>query len=191
MLLADQTRDGNDGEGRDEEFDGRTDALHVLEHEGDGHEQEHPAPQPSDRLHRHVQLWTWFGGMLVVTLPWHLVGVMGQPRRMAYYDFTDPALAPQAIWVSVSAVGGFILVFSAILLVGVLIASHRGQSVAVPPLKFSLAVNPPRRLPRSLNSLGVWTLLMVALTVANYGYPLAQFLFFNNASVLTYSRQIR
>ena len=57
-----------------------------------------------------LQLWTWFVGMLIVTLPWHLVGVMGQPRRMAYYDYTDPALAPQAIWVSVSAIGGFVLV---------------------------------------------------------------------------------
>ena len=63
-----------------------------------------------------LQLWTWFIGMLVTTLPWHLVGLMGQPRRMAYFDYTDPALAPQAIWVSVSAVGGFVLVFSALLL---------------------------------------------------------------------------
>ena len=42
-------------------------------------------PLASPRLVR-LQLWTWFGGMLIVTLPWHLVGVMGQPRRMAYYD---------------------------------------------------------------------------------------------------------
>ena len=110
-------------------------------------------PLASPKLVR-LQLWTWFGGMLIVTLPWHLVGVMGQPRRMAYYDFADPALAPQAIWVSISAIGGFVLVFSAMLLVGVLLASHRGPNAAIPPLKFSLAVNPPRRLPRSLNSLG-------------------------------------
>ena len=147
-------------------------------------------PLASPRLVR-LQLWTWFGGMLIVTLPWHLVGVMGQPRRMAYYDFTDPALAPQAIWVSVSAIGGFILLLSAMLLVGVLLASHRGPNVAIPPLKFSLAVNPPRRLPKSLNSFGVWTLLVVALTVANYGYPLAQFLFLNSTSVPTYSSQAR
>jgi hypothetical protein len=43
-----------------------------------------------------LQLWTWFVGMLVVTLPWHVVGIMGQPRRMSYYDYSDPALAPQA-----------------------------------------------------------------------------------------------
>ena len=130
-----------------------------------------------------LQLWTWFVGMLIVTLPWHLVGVMGQPRRMAYYDFTDPALASQAIWVSVSAIGGFVLVFSALLLIGVLLASHRGPAAAISPLKFSLAVNPPRRLPKSLNSFGVWALLVLALTVANYGYPLAQFLFLNNTGV--------
>jgi cytochrome c oxidase subunit I len=136
-----------------------------------------------------LQLWTWFGGMLIATLPWHLVGVMGQPRRMAYYNYADPALAPQAIWVSISALGGFVLVVSAMLLVGVLIASHSGPSAAIPPLRFSLAINPPRRLPWSLNSLGVWTALMIALTVANYGYPLAQFLFFDSARVPTYSRQ--
>ena len=75
-----------------------------------------------------LQLWTWALGMLLVTLPWHLVGVMGQPRRMAYYDFSNPALASQAVWVSISAIGGFVLVFSAALLIGVLLASHRGAA---------------------------------------------------------------
>ena len=101
-----------------------------------------------------------------MTLPWHLVGLMGQPRRMAYYDYTDPALAPQAIWVSISAIGGFVLVFSALLLIlGLgLLASCAGCWAAVSPLTFSLAVHPPRSLPRSLNSFRVWVLLVVALT---------------------------
>jgi cytochrome c oxidase subunit 1 len=130
-----------------------------------------------------LQLWTWAVGMILVTLPWHLVGVMGQPRRMAYYDFTNSALASQGIWVSVSAIGGFVLVFSAALLIGVLLASHRGAAGAISPLKFSLAINPPRRLPKSLNSFGVWALLVLALTVANYGYPLAQFVFLNKTAM--------
>ena len=46
-------------------------------------------PLAAPRLVR-LQLWTWFIGMLLTTLPWHVVGVMGQPRRMAYYDYTDP-----------------------------------------------------------------------------------------------------
>lgn len=133
-----------------------------------------------------LQLWTWFIGMMVVTLPWHVVGIMGQPRRMAYYDFSDPALAPQAIWVAISALGGLILVFSTLLLIGVLLGSPRERLAAISPLQFSLAVDPPRRLPRSLNGFGVWTLLILALTIANYGYPLAQLLFFQGSSVPPY-----
>ena len=69
------------------------------------------------------------------------------------------------------------------MLIGVLLASHRGVAGVIAPLKFSLAINPPRRLPKSLNSFGVWALLVLGLTVANYGYPLAQFLFFNKSAV--------
>ncbi len=136
-----------------------------------------------------LQLWTWCVGMLIVTLPWHLVGIMGQPRRMAYYDYTDPALAPQAIWVSISALGGFVLLFSALLLVGILFASQRGPVAENSPLKFSLAVHPPSFLPASLNGFRVWTLLVVALTLANYGFPLAQFLFLENTGVPAYAVQ--
>ena len=136
-----------------------------------------------------LQLWTWCVGMLIVTLPWHLVGIMGQPRRMAYYDYTDPALAPQAIWVSISALGGFVLLFSALLLVGILFSSQRGPVAENSPLKFSLAVHPPSVLPASLNGFRVWTLLVVALTLANYGFPLAQFLFLENTGVPAYAVQ--
>jgi cytochrome c oxidase subunit 1 len=138
-----------------------------------------------------LQLWSWFVGMLVVTLPWHLVGMMGEPRRMAYYDFTDPALAPQAIWVSVSAIGGFLLVASALLLLGILLVSHRRPLGSIPPLTFALAVHPPRTLPASLNSFGVWMLLVVGLTVANYGYPIAQFLLQSGSGVPAYRVESR
>jgi cytochrome c oxidase subunit 1 len=124
--------------------------------------------------------------MLVVTLPWHLVGIMGQPRRMAYYDFTDPALAPQAIWVSVSAVGGLILLLSAMLLVCLLVVSQQGQVGAVAPLKLSLAVHPPHRLPASLNGFRVWIWLILGLTIANYGYPIAQSVMLRGAGVPPY-----
>jgi cytochrome c oxidase subunit 1 len=138
-----------------------------------------------------LQLWTWFAGMLLTTLPWHVVGVMGQPRRMAYYDYTDPALAPQAIWVSLSAIGGLVLVFSAFLFIGVLIASHRAAIAPVPPLTLSLAVNPPRILPASLNGFRVWVLLVVALTISNYGYPVAQSLLLKDTGVAAYPVRAR
>jgi len=46
------------------------------------------------------------------------------PRRMAFYDYTSPAISPEALSVSISVFGGFILVASGILFFVVLI---RGQ----------------------------------------------------------------
>jgi cytochrome c oxidase subunit 1 len=110
---------------------------------------------------------------------------------MAYYDFNNPGLAQQAIWVSVSAIGGFVLVFSALLLVIILVASHRRPVAAIPPLTFALALRPERKLPASLNSFGVWMLLVVALTIANYGYPLMQLALQPGASVPAYRADSR
>src|SRR4029434_6218370 len=52
------------------------------------------APLPAGLVK--TQLWLWFVGMLVLSMPWHLVGLLGMPRRMAYYDYSKPVLPPQA-----------------------------------------------------------------------------------------------
>ena len=80
-------------------------------------------PLFSARLAR-WQLWCWFIGMMVTTIPWHLVGLMGQPRRMAFYDYHNPAIAPQAPYVALSTIGGFIILLSAVLLIVNLFATH-------------------------------------------------------------------
>jgi len=130
-----------------------------------------------------LQLWLWFIGMLVVTLPWHLVGLMGQPRRMAYYDWSDPAIAAQGPLVSASAVGGFVLLLSAVLLIVVLLRSQTGEKAEAGALTYARALDEATPLPRALNSLGVWFGLMVALTVVNYGYPIAQSFFLQHNTV--------
>ena len=72
-----------------------------------------------------TQLWLWFIGMIVTTFPWHYVGILGMPRRMAFYDYTDPAdRARRRSSVDLSVVGGVILLVSGVLFFAVLI---RGQ----------------------------------------------------------------
>ncbi len=83
----------------------------------------------SPRLMR-WQLWLWFVGMIVLTFPWHFVGIFSMPRRMAFYDYNDPALAAQALSVIVSVFGGLILVISGILFFAVLIGEHRTAKIA-------------------------------------------------------------
>jgi cytochrome c oxidase subunit 1 len=135
----------------------------------------------SARLIR-IQLTLWFAGMMILTLPWHLVGLLGMPRRMAYYDYTNPALQPQAITVTISTIGGLLLVISAGLFLAIL-ASARQQATVAAPFIFSKAVHPHAKTPAALNSLGLWVAMMIALTVVNYGYPIAQLAATPQASV--------
>jgi cytochrome c oxidase subunit I len=129
------------------------------------------------------QLWLWFIGMMVVTLPWHYVGLLGAPRRMAYYDYSNPAIAPQAIWVAVSAFGGLILVISGLLFLYILAKAQFGTIEQPKQFRFSAPVHPVERVPAALNSFGLWVALMIGLTVINYSVPIAQLLGLQQTSV--------
>jgi cytochrome c oxidase subunit 1 len=94
------------------------------------------------------------------------------PRRMAYFDFADPAIAPQALSVTLSAIGGFILLTSGILFLVILVRGMRAPSANAAPYQFSLAVHQPATVPVALNSHGLWVALMIGLTITNYGYPI-------------------
>jgi cytochrome c oxidase subunit I len=119
------------------------------------------------------QLWLWFVGMMVTTLPWHLVGLLGAPRRMAYFDYSHPALQPQAITVTISAIGGLLLVVSGLLFLWILATARRGALREAPPYGFSVPVH-VQPVPRALNGFSLWIGLMIALTVVNYGFPIVQ-----------------
>jgi cytochrome c oxidase subunit 1 len=123
-----------------------------------------------------LQLWTWFAGMMVLTFPWHYVGILGMPRRMAFYDYADPTIAAQASWVVLSVLGGAILVVSGGLFLIVLVRGHLAPRLDPVAYRFSVAVRPPRTLPAALNGFGLWVGLLVALTVVNYGFPIAHLL---------------
>jgi cytochrome c oxidase subunit 1 len=129
-----------------------------------------------------AQLWLWFAGMLVLSLPWHRVGLLGMPRRMAYYDYTNPALQPQAWTVVASTLGGLLLVVSAVLFVYILAAAMRAREEPA-PFTFSVAANPGERTPGLLNGFALWVGMMIGLTVVNYGFPIYQLATLKEASV--------
>jgi cytochrome c oxidase subunit I len=138
------------------------------------------APLPSALMR--IQLWLWFIGMLVLTLPWHWVGILGMPRRMAYYDYTHPALQPQAWTVTLSTFGGLVLVISAVLFVYILATVRRSTADPV-PFRFSEAIHTPSHTPVALNTFALWVAMMIALTLVNYGWPIAQLAALEQASV--------
>jgi cytochrome c oxidase subunit 1 len=130
-----------------------------------------------------AQLWLWFVGMIILTFPWHVVGIMGMPRRMAYFDYTNPEIAPQAITVVLSAIGGLLLVVSGILFLLVLLRGHRSRLIELPEFRFSQPVHAAGRLPAALNSYALWLALMIGLSIVNYGYPIAQLMTLKQTSV--------
>lgn len=119
-----------------------------------------------------IQLWLWFIGMMVMTLPWHVAGLLGMPRRMAYFDYSNPAIAPEAWTVTAAVVGGALVVASGALFLFVLVMAQRAPRADVRPYRFSEPVHRVVSVPAALNGFAIWVTLMVALTVANYGIPI-------------------
>lgn len=124
-----------------------------------------------------VQLVLWFVGMMVLTLPWHVTGMMGMPRRYASYDYTDDFYAPMSGLVIASVIGGAILLVSVVMLIGNLVATHFAPQLGAQDgderIRWALSVNPPHRVPLALNSFGFWNALVGIMMVVGYGFPLA------------------
>jgi cytochrome c oxidase subunit I len=129
-----------------------------------------------------TQLWLWFIGMIVLTFPWHYAGILGMPRRMAYYDYSNPGIAPEAITVIMSVIGGALLIISAFLFIAILLRNHGAQPVTPAPFTFSQPVH-QETVPVALNGFALWVGLMIALTITNYGYPIAQIITQHQAQV--------
>src|SRR4051812_30947327 len=130
---------------------------------------------PSIRLLR-LQLWLWFAGMMIMTLPWHWLGLQGQWRRVANFNYADPIIAGWGPLVIVSFAGGLVLLLSALLFLRNLFVLHRGTAAAIARPLYALAVHPPHRVPAALNGFGLWNVLVLVLMLFAYGYPIAQFI---------------
>ncbi len=122
-----------------------------------------------------AQLWMWFVGILVLTIPWHWQGLLGMPRRVAYTPY-DPALV--ARWTKFNPpilFGGVLMVLSALLFVYNLLRTHGGTRADVEPLALSETIEPVVHVPAVLNGFAVWNWLLVALMALSWGYPIGQF----------------
>ncbi len=128
-----------------------------------------------DARWQRLQLWLWAIGMMVMTFPWHFLGLQGQWRRVASFDYSDPRIAWWGPWVVVSLLGGVMLLASAALFVANLLPRKTAPTVAPEGYAYALAVHPPKRVPAVLNGFWVWNILVAVLMAVAYGYPIAQF----------------
>ena len=136
-----------------------------------------------------LQLWLWFLGMMVMTLPWHWLGLQGQWRRVANFNYDNPIIAGWGPLVLVSVGGGLVLLVSALLFLRNLAVLHRGLPAAAPRPLYALAVHPPQQVPAALNGFGLWNVLVLILMLLAYGYPLAQFVIAPSPSAMVHRIQ--
>lgn len=123
-----------------------------------------------------LQLWLWAIGMMVMSIPWHVLGLQGQWRRVAAFDYSDPRIAAWGPWVVVSLAGGVVLLASAALFVANLIPSRTAPRIEpAPRYQFALAAHPMHRVPAALNGFWLWNILVGVLMLAAYGFPILQF----------------
>ena len=123
-----------------------------------------------------LQLWLWSIGMMILTLPWHYLGLQGQWRRVAQFNYADPTIAAWGPWVVASVVGGVILLSSVALFIRNLVSLHLSPATAaVPAIRYAQAVHPAQHVPKVLNGFAFWNAVVLLLMIVAYGYPIAQF----------------
>ena len=141
---------------------------------------------PSVKLQR-VQLYLWTVGMMVMTLPWHVLGLQGQWRRVASFNYADPRIAAWGPWVVVSLVGGAMLLASAVLFVFNLLPRRGATERRPQSYAFALAAHPPAHVPAALNGFGAWNFAVAVLMAAAYGFPILQFFLGNSPQAVIHS----
>lgn len=123
-----------------------------------------------------VQLWTWFLGMVILTTPWHILGLLGQPRRISSVTYNSLLTLAWEPYEFAMIVGGLVLTFSAVLFLYNLVKTQRHESAEDDlEVEYAEPLTPIGRLPSVLNGFALWNLVVLLLMLVNFGYPIAQF----------------
>lgn len=122
------------------------------------------------------QLWLWFIGIVVLTLPWHILGLLGQPRRVASMPYGEEIAGPWNIYEYLMIPGALIMVISAVLFVWNLAVSHGRERVESREVGYAEPIKQPLKLPHAMNGFALWSVIVVIYMVISFGYPILQFL---------------
>ncbi len=125
-----------------------------------------------------VQLWTWFVGMTMLSTPWHVLGLLGQPRRISevtYNSLLTLAWQPYELFM---IMGGAVLLGSAILF-GYILVKSLGNPVTATDLEpaYAQPIHPPRDLPAWVENIKLWNVVIAVLMLLSFGWPILQFFF--------------
>ncbi|MBU2568910.1 MAG: b(o/a)3-type cytochrome-c oxidase subunit 1 [Gammaproteobacteria bacterium] len=124
-----------------------------------------------------VQLWTWFIGMTILTTPWHVLGLLGQPRRISGVEYNSLLTLAWDPYELAMIFGGLVMLGSACLFVYNLAMTHRSQEVFEGEIEYAEPIHPVTDLPEYLNDFTLWNKVIAGLMALSFGVPILQFFF--------------
>ncbi len=124
-----------------------------------------------------LQLWTWFIGMSILTTPWHVLGLLGQPRRIAMVVYNNLLTLSWKPYELAMIFGGLVLLSSACLFVYLLFKTQftPTDEVYEGTVEYAEALHPSASVPEYLNDIKLWNKVIAILMLISFGFPILQF----------------
>lgn len=126
-----------------------------------------------------VQLWTWFIGMSIMTTPWHVLGLLGQPRRISSVQYNNLLTLSWEPYELLMILGGLVLLGSACLFFYLLVKTQFSATTESfeGEMEYAEPLHEVKDLPEYLNDFKLWNKVIAALMLLSFGIPILQFFF--------------
>jgi len=126
-----------------------------------------------------TQLWTWFIGMSILTTPWHVLGLLGQPRRISTVVYNNLLTLSWKPYELMMILGGLVLLGSACLFIYNLAKTQLAPVKAdfSQQVEYAEPIHAVGVLPAYLNDFTVWNKVIAVLMAISFGFPILQFFF--------------
>jgi cytochrome c oxidase subunit I len=125
------------------------------------------------------QLWTWFFGISILTTPWHVLGLLGQPRRISSVAYNNLLTLSWEPYELAMIFGGLILLASSCIFIYVLFKTQFNSSTEVfaDEVEYAEPIHPVTSVPVYFNDFKLWNKIIAVLMLISFGIPILQFFF--------------
>lgn len=124
-----------------------------------------------------TQMWNWFIGMIILTTPWHILGLLGQPRRIDSVNYNNLLTLSWEPYEGTMIFGGLILLYSSGLLIYNLYKTQTSGESYHGEVEYAEPIHAVTDLPEYLNSFKLWNIVIAGFMLVAFGYPILQFFF--------------
>ena len=126
-----------------------------------------------------MQLWTWFIGMSILTTPWHVLGLLGQLRRISTVVYNNLLTLAWQPYEFMMILGGLVLLGSSCLLIYNLAKTQLAPAAETftEAVEYAEPIHAVSTLPEYLNGFKFWNKVIAVLMAISFGFPILQFFF--------------